>query len=139
MAIDIARVESAWADLQQALQGLSDEALVQPGVFADWSVKDILAHIAFWHENMVAVATGQVTIDTADPAGVDELNRQAFEERRGWTLRQAREELERTYRLALETIRRMPEIDPRRVEADTWDHYQEHAADIRAWRSRRGL
>jgi hypothetical protein len=134
----IARIETAWRELQEALAGLTDDEMRRPGASGPWSVKDVLAHIAFWHEHMVDVATRRAAGEDVGAPDVDALNARAAEERKDWSPQHARDELQRTYLIALETIRTIPNIDPGLVEGDTWDHYQDHAADIRAWRAKQG-
>ena len=42
------RIAAAWQDLLAACDGLSDAALLEPGVTGTWSVKDIIAHVTVW-------------------------------------------------------------------------------------------
>ena len=35
-----------------AIEGLSDEAIQEPGVIGEWSVKDVIAHVS-WHEQQM--------------------------------------------------------------------------------------
>src|SRR5688572_20829237 len=100
----IARIETAWQELQEALAGLSDAELSRPGVGGDWSVKDVLAHIAFWHEHMVDVATRRAVGEDVGAPDVDALNERVADERQDWSPQRARDELQRTYAIALETI-----------------------------------
>jgi uncharacterized protein (TIGR03083 family) len=41
--------------LLETLDDLSDEQLLLPGVMGDWSVKDILAHLAMWEAELVKI------------------------------------------------------------------------------------
>ena len=36
-------------------------------------------------------------------------------------------------------VRAMPDADPDLIAGNTYDHYDEHAAQLRAWRERVGL
>ena len=42
------RLEEEWRSLEALVDSLSAEELQQPGVVEDWSVKDLLGHMAFW-------------------------------------------------------------------------------------------
>jgi hypothetical protein len=132
------RIESGWQAFQQALEGLPDELLTQPGVAGDWSVKDLLAHLAFWHESMVEIATVRARGGDIPGPDVEALNQREGEARANWPLQQARDEAQRTHLLVLETALAIPDIDPELLEGDTWGHYEEHTADVRAWRERLG-
>jgi len=41
------------AKFLKAVEGLSDKQMTEKGVIDDWSIKDILAHIATWESEMV--------------------------------------------------------------------------------------
>ncbi len=50
-------IESLQAErrrLEQNLAGLTGEELVMPGVVGEWSIKDVLAHLADWEAHMPA-------------------------------------------------------------------------------------
>ena len=48
MSDAVKRVEASWAKLMDALTGLPEERMDEPGVAGDWSVKDVLGHVAYW-------------------------------------------------------------------------------------------
>ena len=50
----IARLNTERKRLEQNLDGLAQEDLVQPGVVGEWSIKDVLAHLADWEAHMPA-------------------------------------------------------------------------------------
>ncbi|MBI4632084.1 MAG: DinB family protein, partial [Chloroflexi bacterium] len=37
----------------KSIEGLSDEQMTEKGVIDEWSIKDVLAHIATWESEMV--------------------------------------------------------------------------------------
>ena len=39
--------------LLEAIDGLSEDAMEQPGVIGDWSVEDILSHLIAWETEVV--------------------------------------------------------------------------------------
>jgi len=140
----------AWADLGRALDGLSDDEMLLPGVTGEWSVKDLLGHIAFWAgkaaHDLNALAEGQAErIETpgSEEAG-DEWNRREAERRRGQTLKEVRSECEAAHEASVAAFRTVAvelldqevkgAIMARRFGGDTFWHYREHAQQIRAWR-----
>jgi uncharacterized damage-inducible protein DinB len=134
----IQRVEASWHDLQHALAGIPDERMEEPGVTGEWSVKDVLAHIAYWEDALTRRITGS---DANPDAGldVDAINAREQAARAGWSLAQTRAELAASHGRVLAALATVPEIDPDEVNDDTWDHYDDHAAAVRAWRARHGI
>src|SRR5687768_5811266 len=55
----IEELKNARADLLSALEGLTPEQMMRPGVVGMWSIKDILAHLVAW-ESEVVTALNQV-------------------------------------------------------------------------------
>lgn len=45
----IARLDAAHAAFDAALRRVPQEQLDQPGLWGEWTLKDLVAHIAFWH------------------------------------------------------------------------------------------
>ncbi len=48
----IERLQTERRRLEQNLEGLSRKEMAQPGVVNEWSVKDVLAHLADWEAHM---------------------------------------------------------------------------------------
>jgi len=130
----VARTEAAWRDLLAAIAAVPAESLRRPGIVGDWSVKDLLGHVAVWDEE---AATKLRRIGAGLP--VEEFSFQALNEseadaRAVWTVAEAMEAMQRAHALLAATLDAHPEIDPDDVKVDTWEHYAEHAEQIRAWR-----
>jgi uncharacterized damage-inducible protein DinB len=43
-------VERSWQEFDAAVAGLDETTLEQPGVVGDWSIKDVVGHIASWEQ-----------------------------------------------------------------------------------------
>lgn len=117
------RVDASWRALRDAVAGVPDERLLEPRAIGDWSVKDVLAHVAFW--------------DDPARAGDEDwqaANERVAAERAGWSLADVRAELASAHGRMLAALEAKTEVDP-----DDWEHYAEHAAEIRAWRERLGI
>jgi hypothetical protein len=142
------RVEMAWAALKESYAGLPDSRLTEPGVVGDWSVKDILAHVATWEEEAlqhlpVIIAGGRppryVTF-----GGIDAFNAHMAEQKREITLSDIRRRLDETHSRLLDFIRSAPAGQftresraRRRLRLDTYGHYPKHGEAIRDWRQGR--
>jgi len=148
-AAALRELDDAWADLQAVIASLSDSEAQQPGVADQWSVKDLLGHMAFWSQKGAAdlqlLAGGRET-DITTPgseADLDEWNARESAGRTALTLPEAKAELERSHAAARKAL---ADIDPQRLEIDvkgwtmahrfaedTYRHYAEHATQIREW------
>lgn len=117
------RVDGSWGVLQDAIAGVPDERLLEPRAIGDWSVKDVLAHVAYWDD---PVRVGDEDWQAA--------NERVFAERADWPPAQVRAELEAAHGRMLAALETKTDVDP-----DDWEHYAEHAAEIRAWRERLGI
>ncbi len=51
----IQALEDGQQEMVDLLEGLPDEAMLEPGVIGNWSIKDMLAHLTFWEGQAVAV------------------------------------------------------------------------------------
>ena len=142
-----------------AIEGLSQEAMQEPGVIADWSVKDILFHLSMWEAELVkllwqAVQGMKPTTAQFGPKKVNEFNA-------AWQAQAQTRPLELVMddfvAVRKQTARRVRSFadqdldDPERyswlkgqplwkwIAEDSFIHEAEHAAQIREWRLRRGI
>ena len=140
------------AALLETIAGLDDAALERKGVIGDWSIKNLLAHIAAWESWVVQalpvrLATGE-TPEHMRARLVDEdaSNAEEVAEREELTPGEQLMELERTRDALIAYLRTLDEATfERRRPWSTWegtlgeyllaslrDHEAEHRADLRA-------
>jgi hypothetical protein len=141
----------------EVIEGLSDEEMVEAGVVGPWSVKDTLAHLSRWEAELVKILwqakQGQrpTSIHFTHP-DIDEVNAHWYQEMHARPLAQV---LEDFHGVRNQTVRRVEALsdkdltDPKRyawldnrplsewIEADSYGHEAEHAAQIQAWRERK--
>ena len=146
----LAGAEDELAKLKQSLAGLDAAALAEVWC-GTWSVREILAHIVGWHRELTPALERLARGERPVPEGtdyekeVDAWNARFVEARRDWTVERARTELDASHRdfmraaAAVDAAR----FDPTRtayklVDLNSRHHYQEHRADIEAWRAKRG-
>jgi hypothetical protein len=148
----LSSIRVAREGLEAVLAQVSEEQMVQSGVEADWSIKDILAHIVSWERSMVRwvgeALQGEVPAMPATDDEVDRLNEQFTQENRDLPLADVLEAFGSSYHDALRVAEATPEedlLDPDRfawracrplwyvVAANTWWHYDEHQPSIEAW------
>ena len=150
-------LEEGQQELIDLLADLPDEALLEPGVVGDWSVKDILAHLSHWEGQLVTLLfqAKQMPKPTTVHFGKEKVD--ALNER--WRAVGQDRALELVWQdwlgVRKQTIRRVGELsekdlnDPQRypwlkgvplwqwIANDTLEHEDEHADQIREWLDRR--
>lgn len=140
-------LDAAWTALSDSYAGVPDAQLVQPGVVDDWSVKDILAHVTTWEEealeHLPLIIAGGTPPRYAAQDGIDAFNARATEDGRRMSLAEVLRRRDETHERLVDFIRSQPEGTfggkmraRRRLRLDTYGHYPEHTAAIRAWRER---
>ncbi len=141
------QLEKAWTAIEESYAGLSDSQLTEPGVMDNWSVKDILAHVTTWEEEVLKylplILTGGKPPRYIQSGGIDAFNAQMAEQKRGLALSDVQRQLDETHRRLLDYIRSVPEEHftretrfRHRLRLDTYSHYPQHAKAIRQWRER---
>lgn len=144
------RINAAWTELQDAISGLPDETLVEPGAVGEWSVRDLLAHVTTWEEEALkalpVILQGGKLPRYASQGGIDAFNARQQEAKRGLSLERLRVEMNATHQRLLGALDRTAESAYakegrflRRLRLDTYGHWRLHAADVRRWRESRGL
>jgi hypothetical protein len=132
----------------------------QPGVNGDWSMKDIIAHLAGWNRWLVARLQAAQRSEPAPlppwPANLhteDEINAWIYESNRGRPVGEVLDETHRVFQGLLVVIEGLPEeVRIERVEpayylvwvndkrfpaSEFFDHFHDdHEPDIRAWLAR---
>jgi hypothetical protein len=142
-------LDHSWNELRAVIDSMSEEEMLEPGVVQDWSVKDLLGHIAFWANRAtntlteVAAGRGDQVPGTESQAETDEWNAREAAARKDKSLGENRDEWERAHEAARAALEHFPEemLDEPFKErtvvfsfgADTFAHYQEHASQIKQW------
>ena len=142
-------LDHAWGELLRAVEAVPDDACTQPGVVDEWSLKDLLGHIAFWSERAAETlrcATADRLNDVPMGSGdgwVDEWNKKAYDERKDHPFKEVRAEWIRNHENATSALDGAPaeKLDELLNESpilqyfagDTYEHYREHTEHIKAW------
>lgn len=141
--------------LEALLGQLSEEQMTYPGLENNWSVKDVLAHIAHWERRMVGwieeSLRGEVPQRPAPGVpwdDLDGLNEQVYLSNLDKTLGEVLADFHSSYQQSLKVVEALTEedlTDSQRFEwrrgdpmwhmiaANTCWHYQEHAEAINNW------
>lgn len=140
---------------EAAFARLTPDQMAAPGVMDEWSVKDILGHIAMWESRLVtilySIERGVVPKMLHGQAEVDKLNAESFVEQRGRPLERVLADFNAVHVQLLKRLDALKDrdlTDPKRwkwmegepleklVAGDTFEHYAEHRPAIEAFRDR---
>jgi len=131
----LARIDAAWEAFLPAFAGLTEEQASQTGVAGYYSVKDILAHLAWW-ENQ----TRQVVASGKDgPIDVEALNDKIYAENKDKSFVELERNLIDIHAAARATFATAPGLTEDDVKDDTWEHWDDHGEQIRMWRAENGI
>lgn len=147
------RVQTSWANWKALLAPIPMARYLEPGVEADWSLKDIVAHVAGW-ENLMAGWMEAVMRDET-PEGwpnsneaVDGINAGLYAENRDKLLADVMVTAAKAHERAVAAVTAVPEANLFAKDMYDWRdglplwglvggnmfwHYEEHMASIQAW------
>lgn len=137
------RVRTTRDAFEETLAAVPPERMTEPGVNGDWSVKDLLAHIAWWDRHILQrLNTGQEPLYAPgdDPGGVTAATNAAiYTEHRDRPLDDVRAEFDAVHRDLLAALEALPpevaadEEMYDTIGSDTFSHYLQHTEMLRAW------
>lgn len=141
----LAHYRAMRADFLDAIAGLTDAQMTERS-HNGWSVKDHLAHIAFWDEVRASevgrISAGLVSAWRLTTEEDETLNAMVTRARWDHPLEQVRREFDATKRRFLEAL---ANATPEGLDASRYgeaglvsQHEAEHAGWIREWRAERG-
>ncbi|GAB4552425.1 MAG: hypothetical protein OHK0023_20440 [Anaerolineae bacterium] len=151
-------LQTARAKLVTSIAGLSDDAMLRPGVVGLWSVKDVLAHLTAWESELV---TALAMLDKPNHVphivqieDIDEFNQEQYATNAPRPLAIVLEDFHGVHKHLLKEVAALDErtlTDVRKfrwmegepltyliMENAVW-HEEEHAEEIRLWREKEGL
>jgi hypothetical protein len=145
-------MSTSYTAFEESLASLDKTQYFIEGVIPGWSIKDMLAHIASWHHRLLkwldaAVRNEEPAISGPDNVEeMDALNAQFYQENKSLPLDVVLTDFRTTYQNILDIVQAMSEedlINPHRfawskgeplwhaIAGDTYEHYQEHIAQIK--------
>ncbi|MBO9308240.1 MAG: DinB family protein [Chloroflexi bacterium] len=148
----------ARANLLAAIEGLSPNDMLRPGVVGFWSVKDVLAHLTVWESELVT-ALSRLDRPSLVPRivqidDIDAFNAEQYQINAPRPLQLVLEDFHGVHKHLLRAVEALDErtlTDTRKfrwlegeslvyliAECAYW-HEDEHAEQIRQWRAEQGL
>lgn len=159
--VDKARIldemRTNYAVLEGILTPLGETQMTTEGVMGEWSIKDILAHIASWQHRLLAWLNAAIRREGPAISGpdnveeMDALNAQFYQENKSRSLDEVLTDFRTTYLQIIDVVQAMHEEDLtnpdrfvwaegrplwRLVAGDTYEHYQEHIGQVKEWLAR---
>ncbi len=151
----LARLAAERAELFTMLLGLSEDQLTTAEPMSGWTIKDLLAHIAFWdgfHTNrMQRVVDGRIQeiSEIGDDADMNAFNAKLLAEQKEMPLEQAIAMLHKERSGFMQLLKRLTDLELQsqirlpwgwRTHIRVWarwryQHDAEHAGHIRVWRA----
>jgi hypothetical protein len=142
----IQAAEQEYATLRAAVHGL-DEPTMREVWLGTWGVREIVAHIAGWHREMIPalerLARGEPPYAEGTYDDFDRWNARFVDARKDVATRDLVHAMDGSHRDFLRAVERLDDADladgttaRSLVDGVSTAHYREHAAQITDWRSR---
>ena len=129
--------DRGWTELSSLIEGLSPGQMQEMGYYPEWSVKDLLGHVAAWLAE-AGVRLERIRMGTyrPDPYDVEAMNVSFFEANKDLPLTVVRAECWSSRNRMLEEWDLLSEVTP---PAEEWfvgsgaEHYEEHVPRMGEW------
>jgi hypothetical protein len=144
----VAELDVERAAFAALLETVDAELVTAPGVVDDWSVRDLVVHVAFWCEHgtdaLALAVAGRGAEFSYDPRDTDRMNAELLAESRRTSPASAVDREARAYETFAGAL---GDLDPALlglrlgngdtveevIRYDGPDHYREHTEQLRAW------
>ena len=124
-------ISKSWLALVKVIRPMTDEQMMIPDQVDDWSIKDIMAHIAFWEgrviHNIGLLERGETPPETGD---FEPINQQEATRSRSASLDDVKAQFDGTHVQLMELLEVTPHLSRELVAGNTYEHYDEHLEDI---------
>lgn len=135
-------INEAWRELENVLDRVPPARMEEAGVVEDWSIKDLIGHVATWENDArtrIIDYLGRGDKSVLHWQDVDAFNARTSAEKKSIPLPEIladAREIHGTFSQLVESMDEealnVPEVE-KRVRVDSFDHYREHAQHIRDW------
>ncbi|MCS7207758.1 MAG: maleylpyruvate isomerase N-terminal domain-containing protein [Dehalococcoidia bacterium] len=133
-------IEQAWRELLEVLDQVPPDRWEVPGVVGSWTVKDLCGHITTWEEEVVEnIQRFLEHRRMRQYRDIDAFNARAVEGKRSLSLDAVLADFYQNHGEMMDFLRGLPDTlfalraIQQRLRTDTYQHYREHAQDLRRW------
>ena len=143
----IEKLEQAGSQWEDVLAQMNEQQMLQRGIVGSWSVKDLIAHISWYEQEMVSVIHQHVfTGSDWWVLSTDERNELIYQQNCQRPLQEIVQEGQRSYRDLLQAVQSLSDEDlndashfqdmpedwiPWQIFAgNSYEHYQDHLPDL---------
>jgi len=134
------RESESWDAFREVLEAVPAAARTEEGVVPGWSTQDLVWHCAYWTDYTGSVLE-RIAGGEADPADTSAEEAEILAQGRTleWDDMLARAEQARErMRAAALGLEELTPLAVEWIEGDTFEHYEDHAAQIQAFIAARG-
>ena len=131
-------METEHLQLDTLLSTLGEEQLLRPAVTGSWSIKDVLAHLTWWEQDMISEILYGVEIDpglNGEPWSTERANTLMVEARQEVPLPEILDTFHQSYQQVLQMVQELSEETL--ADDDTYNHLLnntgKHYAEHRQW------
>ncbi len=143
------------SDLQDAIAGIPEDAMMSQPVTGTWTIKDLLGHMAMWQQVGIQFITdyrasgNPQNLGLDNDAAVDTYNRRGADLRHDWSLARVHTELDDAQRHLIAAIESLSEDDLHKglpapwhsattleqlIAINSYTHDPEHIEQIKRWK-----
>lgn len=133
-------LNTSWRGFIDSTKGIPEALMTEPGVSGEWSIKDILAHVAAWDRMTTHVTLQIMRGDEPEwPVHEQKFDDLQYEADKGLSLTEARNRALSAHKALVEMLDGKGEVRREWIRATTIDHYPEHTEQIARWRRERNI
>ena len=127
--------------LLASIDGLSVSELCSEPVIGDWSVKDVLAHLAAWEQRLLQRVAG--TPEDGAGLGTPHYNEQTYQKNRDRSWQSVKRNFTITHEQVVTLAESLSDADVKHwwtsFKFNTYNHYKWASTQIRRWRKQRSV
>ena len=133
-------MDKAWRAFMDSVWGIPESLMSEPGVAGQWSVKDILAHVAAWDRETTRVVMQIMRGDEPQwPIHDQKFNDVNYDADKNLPVNEARNRALSAHKALVEMLDGRSDVRAAWLRGATYDHYPEHTEDILRWRKEQPL
>lgn len=154
----LAKLNENCNELLSLSVGLADEQVTVTPVVGEWTIKDVVGHVAFWDQVLLDHVRESYTQGRPHPQRDDEMddiaNPREAAKRKAWSWQRVRAEFENARRAVIERVESLSEVDlsvqvpspwrgdnrfysvAQMIEEVAIGHSQEHIEQIKNWKTK---